>query len=254
VRRRLEEGKQRRDDALFDVLADPAQHRDDVRCSPAGTGFAESYAKGEYGVLLTFGVACDGAAGKYVSVFEREEVDVIEGRFPEVANAMARTEDEMQRPVLVEVVKDIEAFERGPISSTVRLHLLDEVPRLWMHASNLPVQIPLRGRAPMEDREFRVFLNLGVERHPLVVGNSKVKGEMIESRTEVEKALTDQSSPSDQRWPFVDLDYPEALACFQVIVTANGVSVAVDEPVYSALEVLAVHVCPSELLADPLTY
>ncbi len=52
----------------------------------------------------------------------------------------------------------------------------------------------------------------------------------------------------------MDLGFPEALACFSVVITDEAVGLAVDEPIYSALEVLTVQVRPTELLADPLAY
>jgi len=61
-------------------------------------------------------------------------------------------------------------------------------------------------------------------------------------------------TPSDERWPFVNLDYPEALAWLDVVVTVDRVCACARESGYPALKVLSVHVCSSELLLDPATY
>jgi hypothetical protein len=256
VRRRLEVGQKRCDDGLLDVLSDPAKRHYYVGCFGSWPALAERYAERKVGILLAFRIAnqgAEGTLGEYVAVFERLEADELEVHVPEVSESGTDADDEMQRPVLVEVVQGVEVFERGTILSTVRLHLLDETPRIWMDGTNSVVEFALGRSALPEDREFGLLFDLGRERAGRV-SDGQIQGKVVERGTEVEEALTEQRSPPDQRRPFVNLDYPTALACFHVVLTDSGVRLGVDKATDSTLEVLSMHVCPAELLADPWTY
>jgi hypothetical protein len=169
-----------------------------------------------------------------------------------MGEALADARHKMQRSMLVEVMKCVEVSEYGPVLSTVRLHVFDQLPRLWMHGSNPAVHLPLGRSAFVEDRK------LGTPFLPLAefsgVGDSKIKGEMVKCGAEVEQTISDERTPFDLGRGLVDLDPPKALACFDVVVTANGVSTRVNEPLDFALEGFAMNVCSAELLADPATY
>jgi hypothetical protein len=190
-----------------------------------------------------------------VPVFERssvEEIDDIQ-HVSEGGTAGALCDDEMQRPVLVEVVQRCEVLERSPVFSTVRLHPLDETPSLWTYGTNSVVEVTFRGPSTPEDRELGFFLDAFRERKPCV-GDGEIEGQVVEGAAEVEQTLSDESAPLDQRRLFVSMEDPAALLVFDLVLAGNAVCVGVSEGREAALEVRSVHVGPTELLADPYAY
>jgi len=251
----LEVREKRLDDPCLDVLADPADRLCHIGRFSAWPGLAERYAEHEVGILVVFDCLSEGNLGKWVAVFERTKIDEVDKvqQFPVVGNAGALGDDEMERPVLIEVVQSVEILERGSILSTVRLHRFDETPRLWMHGSNSVIEIPLRRLASPKDRELGLFLNSFGQRVPLV-RDGKVEGQVVEGAAEVKKTLPDKRPPADQGRLPTGVEDPVSLLVFDVVLAGDAVCVGVNEAKEAALKVLSMHVCPTELLADPSAY